>query len=259
MPFISRNGLRFFQFDSFGPDLVQAVFTRHGGVSPHPWDSLNLGGTVGDDADRVRENRRRAFDALGRDPLSLFDVWQVHGTDVAVAEAPLPVGTPHQQADAILTDQPAVTLMMRFADCVPIFLHDPIHHVIGLVHAGWMGTVKGAIRSSVEEMHRRYGSLPADLVAAIGPSIGPDHYEVGPDVVAQVKESFGADASGLLQDHTGHMHFDLWSANRLQLESTGVRHIETANLCTACATGDWFSYRAEKGRTGRFGVMFGLK
>jgi polyphenol oxidase len=259
MPFISRNGLRIYQFDSFGPDLIQAVFTRHGGVSPQPWKSLNLGGTVGDVADRVRENRRRTFDAMGRDPLSLFDVWQVHGTDVAIAESPRPASSPYQQADAILTDRPEITLMMRFADCVPIFLHDPIHHVIGLVHAGWMGTVKGTIRAAVDAMHFRFGSAPEDLVSAIGPSIGPDHYEVGADVVTQVKESFGVDASGLLADHKGHTHFDLWSANRLYLERAGVRHIEIANLCTACATDDWFSHRTEKGRTGRFGVMFGLK
>jgi YfiH family protein len=259
MPFVSRNGLRLYQFDSFGPDLIQAVFTRQGGVSPQPWESLNLGGTVGDDADRVCENRRRTFDAMGRDPLSLFDVWQVHGTDVAIAEVPRPSSSPYLQADAILTDKPEITLMMRFADCVPIFLHDPIHHVIGLAHAGWMGTVRGTVRTAVEAMHARFGSVPVDLVTSIGPSIGPDHYEVGPDVVTQVKESFGADVSGLITDHDGHTHFDLWAANRLLLERAGVRHIEISNICTACATTDWFSHRTEKGRTGRFGVMFALK
>jgi len=258
MPFVSRGGLRIYQFDSFGPDLLQAVFTRQGGVSPQPWDSLNLGGTVGDDPERVRENHRCAFAAMERAPLSLFDVWQVHGTEVAIAEAPHPPLSPHQQADAILTDRPGLTLMMRFADCVPILLHDPLRKVAGIAHAGWLGTVRGIARAAMEAMQFHYGCAPADILAAIGPSIGPDHYEVGADVVNQVRQAFGGDATDLLACRDGRSFFDLWAANRLLLERAGVRSIEISGLCTACSTTDWYSHRAEKGRTGRFGVMIAL-
>jgi copper oxidase (laccase) domain-containing protein len=107
-------------------------------------------------------------------------------------------------------------------------------------------------------MQARFGSKPGDILAGIGPSIGPDHYEVGPDVVAQVRQAFGPSASSSLGNHGGATHFDLWAANRLTLENAGVRQIELAGLCTACHTGDWYSHRAEKGRTGRFGAILAL-
>ena len=258
MPFQSTAGIRYYQFDHLGDGLTQAVFTRQGGCSPDPWTALNLGGTVGDDPGRVRENRNLALAALDRAPESIYDVWQVHGVSVAIADAPRPPETPHLQADTILTGTQGVTLLMRFADCVPIFLHDPVRKVIGIVHAGWMGTVRGTARLAVAAMQARFGSIPGDILAGIGPSIGPDHYEVGPDVIAQVHQAFGQSARFLLTDHAGATHFDLWAANRLVLENAGVQQIELAGLCTACHTGDWYSHRAERGRTGRFGAILAL-
>jgi hypothetical protein len=214
---------------------------------------------VGDEKDRVVENRRRAFVALGRIPVSLFDVWQVHGVEVVCARDPRPSYAPHSQADIILTDQPHVTLLMRFADCVPILLHDPVRRVVGIVHAGWLGTVRKAVKVAVAAMRAEYGSCPGDILAAIGPSIGPDHYNVGPEVVAQVWSAFGERALDLLPGADGRVKFDLWAANRLLLEEAGVLSIEESRLCTACHVEDWFSHRAENGRTGRFGVLIGLK
>jgi len=258
MPFQSNSEIRYYQFESFDDGIVQAIFTRRGGVSPQPWAGLNLGGTVGDDTTRVAENRRRALLALDRPFDSVYDVWQVHSANVVVAEVPRPPAVPHRQADVILTDKPGVTLMMRFADCVPILLYDPARKVIGIAHAGWLGTVRGAVRVAVEAMQARFGSQPGDIHAGIGPSIGPDHYEVGPDVVAQVSQAFEAEASGLLIERGSSVYFDLWAANRLLLEKAGVKQIELAGLCTACFTEDWFSHRAEHGRTGRFGALIAL-
>lgn len=258
MPFRSNAGIRYFQFEHLGDGLAQAVFTRRGGRSPQPWEALNLGGTVGDDPQRVHENRHRALAALDRDPGSVYDVWQVHGIDVAIADAPRPPETPHLQADTILTNTPGITLMMRFADCVPVFLHDPVRKVIGISHAGWMGTVRGTVRYAVEAMQAHFGSDPADILAGIGPSIGLDHYEIGPDVVAQVRQAFGQSASSLLRERAGAIHFDLWAANRLALEQAGVEQVEVAGLCTACHIEDWYSHRAERGRTGRFGAIIAL-
>ena len=259
MSFNSNDGIRYYAFDIFPRTVKQAVFTRRGGVSPAPWDSLNVGGTVGDDVIRVRENRARSFAALGRPFESIYDVWQVHSADVIHAEAPRPANVDPHQADVILTDKADVTLYMRFADCVPILLFDPLKSVVGIAHAGWLGTVRGTSTAAVRAMMERYGSQPRDILAAIGPSIGVDHYEVGPDVISQVEQSFGADAKRLIELRDGRTYLDLWAANRSQLEKAGVEQIEVAGVCTACHLEDWFSHRAEKGKTGRFGALIALQ
>ena len=161
MTFSESNGVRYYSFDNFPASIKQAVFTRQGGVSPSPWDSLNVGGTVGDDAENVRENRARSFAALGRSFQSLFDVWQVHSADAVFADTPRAPEMEHAKADIIFTDKPEVTLYMRFADCVPILLHDPKKGAVGIAHAGWMGTVRGVSTAAVRAMVERYGSQPA--------------------------------------------------------------------------------------------------
>ena len=259
MPFQQNDGIRYFVFDSLPHgEVAHGVFTRHGGISPAPWDALNVGGTVGDERERVRENRMRSFRTLGRDPHSLYDVWQVHSADVVLATAPHDSSPPELKADAIITDNPQVTLFMRFADCVPILLYDPARGAVGIVHAGWQGTVKRIAAAAVQSMQAAFSSRPGDLIAGVGPSIGPDHYEVGADVIARVRESFGEEAEALLPSHGDRTHFDLWAANRLLLEQAGVTHVEIAGVCTACHTHDWYSHRAEKGRTGRFGALIAL-
>jgi hypothetical protein len=258
MNYHAQDGLRYLTFDIFPNSVLHAVFTRQGGVSPAPWESLNVGGGIGDDPDRVRENRYRSFAALGRTRESIFDVWQVHSADAVYAAAPRPLEEPYRKADIILTDHPEVTLFMRFADCVPLLFHDPRRGVAALAHAGWLGTVRGAARAAVQAMQSYCGSHPADILAAIGPSIGRDHYQVGPDVVQQVRNSFGQQADALLFPINGSLHFDLWAANRLLLEAAGVTKIQTAEICTACNLQDWFSHRAEQGRAGRFGVLMAL-
>lgn len=259
MPFFQQNGLRYYTFEIFPKNITQAVFTRQGGVSPRPWASLNVGGSIGDDLVHVRENRVRSFKALGRAPESIYDVWQVHSADVVYADTPRPLDTEYQKADILLTDNPQVTLFMRFADCTPILLYDPKKQTIGIVHSGWLGTIREAARAAVGAMQERYASNPADILAAIGPSIGPDHYEIGEDVIAQVRNTFGSDAESLLEEHGERIYFNLWDANRVLLEKAGVKQIEIAEICTACHTDDWFSHRGEKGKTGRFGALIALE
>ncbi|MCC6500621.1 MAG: peptidoglycan editing factor PgeF [Anaerolineales bacterium] len=256
MAFHSRDGIRFYQFEMLS--ARHAVFTRHGGISPKPWGSLNVGGTVGDDLERVKKNRRLSFQALGRAPESIFDVWQIHSADVVHARAPRPEHESLRQADIILTDQSNVTLFMRFADCVPILAHDPRKGVIGIAHSGWMGTIRDVAGSMVSAMKKEYNSNSADIVACVGPSIGPDHYEIGADVILQVMQKFGDDSDLVLNSINGKIHFDLWKTNEILLQRAGVGKIEVAGLCTACHTEDWFSHRAEKARTGRFGALIAL-
>jgi YfiH family protein len=165
----------------------------------------------------------------------------------------------YRQADIILTDRPDVTLFMRFADCVPILVHDPRNGIIAIAHAGWMGTLRDVASTTVHAMQKNYGSNPADLVAGIGPSIGPDHYEIGADVILQVMQKYGDESELFLKSHQGKIHFNLWEANRVALEHAGVGKIEVSGICTACHTDDWYSHRAEKGRTGRFGALISLQ
>jgi YfiH family protein len=263
MPFLQCGSVRYLTFELLAEaGAPHAVFTRRGGGSPAPWSGLNLGGAVGDDQERVARNRKLALEAAGRPPDSVYEVWQVHGSAVGRADAPQANAYP--QVDAVLTDRPGVTLLMRFADCVPILLYDPVRKAAGLVHAGWQGTVKRTAAAAVHGLRAEYGSRPADLLAAIGPSIGAHHYPVGPAVAARVREAFGMDASALLSEggaagENGPVHFDLWAANQLILEQAGVRSIENSGLCTACHLEDWYSHRAEKGKTGRFGVCMWVK
>jgi YfiH family protein len=277
MRFEQRGAVRYLTFDLLREaGLGHAVFTRQGGISPAPWASLNLSVSAGDAEERVAGNLHRALSAAGREAGSVFDVWQVHGADVVRADGPR--GSALQQADAILTDRPGVTLLMRYADCTPILLYDPVHRAAALVHAGWKGTVGRVAARAVEAMRAQYGSRPGDLLAAFGPSIAAHHYPVGPEVAARVRQAFGQDADALLPETVqfsgngrpaprsgpeeaveGQVHFDLWAANRLVLEQAGVRKIENPCLCTACHLTDWFSHRAENGQTGRFGASLWLE
>jgi polyphenol oxidase len=260
MPFYQVDNLRYYRFDLLEvPGLLHGIFTRHGGVSPIPWNSLNHGGTVGDNRSNVVENRKLVFDALNRKVESVFDVWQVHGVNVICSDSPRPLNAPHQKADAILTNRPEITLFMRFADCVPIIFYDPILRVIGVAHAGWQGTVNKIVIETIKTMQSCYGSDPVDILAGIGPSISVERYPVGIEVIDQVEKSFGQDATGLLKRYNGNVHFDLWEANRLLLEQSGVKNIQVSGVCTAGNTDDWFSHRAEKGKTGRFGLILALK
>lgn len=264
MPFKSSDTIRYYLFESLlEAGVTHACFTRRGGASPKPWAALNLGGTVGDAPERVAENRSRALGALGQSTRSIYDVWQVHSRKVVVAQAPRSAGQAPIQADAILSDRPGLNLMMRFADCVPILLYEPTKKIIGIVHAGWLGTIHRVAEAAVKAMEAEYGIRAINILGAIGPSIGAHHYEVGGEVVEQVKQAFGEDAGTVLGKYNGvpkgsGIQFDLWEANRLILERAGLKYIEVSGLCTACDLKDWYSHRGESGITGRFGVMIGL-
>jgi YfiH family protein len=261
MAYHQSGSIRYFSFDLFqNTGVVQAVFTRRGGVSPEPWDSLNVGLTVGDDPQHVIRNRELAFAAVRRAPETLSDSWLVHGHDAVIYDQPRPAGqkTP-PKADIILTDNSEVTLFMRYADCVPIVLVDPVRRAIALAHAGWAGTVQHAAGHAVRAMQERYGSRPQDLLAGIGPAIGPERYEIGPEVVRAVHDAFGSQAEELLPRFGASTHLDLWAANRLTLAWAGVEQIEVSGLCTAEHNQDWYSHRSEDGRTGRFGVLLALE
>lgn len=251
-----QDGIKYYTLDSFDWLGIQhGFFTRSGGVSAPPWDTLNTAQTVGDTRENVIENRRRIFNALGRNVESIFDVWQVHSDIVLSTDAPRQLDQPHQKADGILTDRSEITLMMRFADCVPIMLFDTKNGAAGIVHAGWKGTLTRIAANAVEKMAAIYNTRPEDIIAGIGPSIGPDHYEVGDDVALYAKSVFNGFHDQVLRYESGKPHLDLWRANAITLGLCGVRNIEVAGFCTACNTGEWFSHRGDQGRSGRFAAL----
>ena len=255
---IMRDGLVYYQFEMWH-GLKHGIFTRKGGISAPPFDALNLGGNVGDDPRAVRTNHERMYAALGVDEARVCSVWQIHSVDVLIADAPVPGRRWLAKADAMMTDRIGTALSMRFGDCTPILFYDPVRAVIAMAHAGWRGTVRGMAAQTVRAMSQTYGSRPADIQAGIGPSIGPNRYQVGEEVVAAVRAYFGTTDGLIRRDPAdGTAYFDLWAANRLDLERVGVEQIDVAGLCTAENTDEWFSHRAEKGRTGRFGAILSL-
>lgn len=254
------NGLAFYQFDDLArhPHLFHGAFTRLGGVSEAPFASLNLARSVGDDNQAVAENNRRLLSVFDMTPDRATTAWLVHGTAVAVmthADA----GSYRQGYDGIITRERGLALTMRFADCVPIVFFDPVQHAIGLAHAGWRGVAEKVTAATVAALRDNFGSNPRDLWAGIGPCIGVDRYRVGQEVLDLVTPACPPQASIVQRQPDGSLHLDLNAAVRSQLQACGVESIEDSAICTASNTTEWFSHRAEHGKTGRFGMVIGLR
>ena len=256
----TEGRLKLFEFEnlSYLSDLKHFVTTRFGGVSLPPYDSLNLGLHTADNPEHVIENRSLLASETGIAADHFLFASQVHSGDVKIIdEEAITSGVLSQnpQTDATITNLPGSCLMVMVADCVPVLLFDPVKRVIAVIHAGWRGTVQHITSNTIKVMIDRFGSNPADILAGIGPSIGPCCYEVGEEVKAVVNESFGTTEGYLVsQPHSAKPHFDLWYANQKQLTDLGVKpeNIETAQLCTKCNHQIFFSSRADKGVTGRF-------
>jgi YfiH family protein len=251
------------------PWLRHGFTTRAGGVSTiygRP-DDLNLGMTKEDDRDMVLENRRILVEAAcardhaeDRQPAwPLVSTRQIHSATILTLNEPPPA--PLEPADGLTTQVPSLLLAILTADCVPVLLADVRHRAVGVFHAGWRGTVARIVEQGVGVMQNQHGSDPADLLAAIGPSIGPCCYEVGEEVTQSFYQAFSY-APNLFADQ----HLDLWQANRRQLLAGGIpkANITTLAQCTACTReGDgsrrFFSHRAEHGVTGRMMSVAGIE
>ena len=254
------NGLVYYRFEGLASfhELFHGVFTRLGGMSPSPYDSLNVGHFVGDNHEAVETNHHLICQALGISRTDLTAAQQVHGSQVTMV-GPGDRGRVLPATDALITDSPGVALMLRFADCLPVLLYDPVRRALGLAHAGWRGTVAGIVAKTALAMMEAYGSRPTDIIAGLGPGIGPCCYQVGTEVVEAVKASFNRWEELLHRQGDGSLHLDLWEANRRQLAGLGVEEIEVMQLCTACRVDEFFSYRAEGGHTGCFAVVLGRR
>lgn len=257
------NGVVAYAFKSFARLPLQAhISARHGGVSPSPWRSLNFSYGRGDERARVKENFSRFCAALGQDPRLAVRTRQVHGTRVSRVDWKH-AGTRRDRCDALITAAVGLPLFLVFADCVPVVLYDARRHALGVCHSGWRGTVQGAARATLRAMEETFGARAGDVAAAIGPSIGPESYEVGEEVWTAAIAGL-TDAGRYFRSPDGRgtgACFDLWRANADQLEEAGVERerIELAGIDTARTTHEFFSHRAEKGECGLFGLLAWLE
>lgn len=255
---LEREGLAWYCFEQW-PQLQHGVFTRQGGSSCAPWASLNVGGNIGDDPRHVRKNHERMYHALGMSEQRACTVWQVHSADIVLANGPVRGRRWLAQADGMISATVDTPLAMRFADCVPLMFYDPLRRVIGMAHAGWRGTVQDIAGRMVHAMVDAWDCRPEDIQAGIGPSIGPQAYQVGEEVVAAVHSCCGSLDSLVRRDSAdGTAWLDLWACNRLLLERAGLRQVEVSGICSASRLDEFFSHRAERGRTGRFGAVMTL-
>ncbi len=261
MAFVQRNeiqGTVIYQSELLTrfSNVVHGITTRHGGTSPAPFASLNLSTHVGDDAANVEENIERVRRALELPRGAIVDARQAQADRVArVTRAER--GTRLSGVDGLITNEPGIPLLLRFADCAPILLYDPARRAIGVAHAGWRGAVAKVLTNTVNAMRDAFGTAPRELIACIGPSIGPCCYEIGADVQERARRAF-PDAPAVLVQNKGAVHLDLWHANAAQLRALGVEQIQVAGICTADHTHDFYSWRRENARTGRFAALIAL-
>lgn len=231
----------------YGSDIVLHAFsTRKGGVSKSPYNVLNLCDRCGDKQKSVTINRKRFFRSIGIQTENTAIPEQVHGVHIQFAERP---GV-YSETDGLLTNIPGIFLVVQTADCLPVYLFDPIHNAIGLIHAGWKGTAQKIVSFAVHNLQNHFKTQPEELRAYFGPSIGPCCYEVGVDV------------SQHFSHHVMNKNrLDLWKANRDLLVESGVKtdHIYISGLCTSCYSDWFFSHRKSGGRTGRMMAIFGIQ
>ncbi|MTI85116.1 MAG: peptidoglycan editing factor PgeF [Firmicutes bacterium] len=262
------NGLKFVTFPLFSATgtVKHGFSTRMGGISSVPYDSLNLGLHVGDNYKHVVANRARAAKALRITPGRMVAGSQVHGDKVhIVTESHLGYGAKSDTdalpgVDALVTDRPGIPLASFYADCVPVFILDPVRKVAALAHAGWKGTVLRIAEKTVAVMAATFNCNPRDCLAAIGPCIGQCCYEVDAKVINELKKAFN-DWQGFTENNgKERWKLNLGAANKAVLLDAGLKPVNVinANLCTACYENLFFSYRAAGGTTGRMGAMMEL-
>ena len=265
-----QAGVPFFVFPSIEKTgaVVHGFSTRLGGVSEGIFSSMNVSFTRGDREEAVRENYRRLGAAMGFSCENLVCTDQTHTVNLrVVTEEDRGKGfvrpKDYTDIDGLVTDVPGLVLAAFYADCVPLYLVDPVRRCIGLSHAGWRGTVGKIGKKTVELMREQYGSRPEDLVAAIGPSICQSCYEVSKDVIEKFQEAFDERFWPELfyEKDGGKYQLNLWRANELGFLEAGVRpeRIAAAGVCTCCNPELLFSHRASRGRRGNLGAFLMLK
>ena len=260
-----KNGTPFLTFPSFDdlPFVRHAFSTRLGGVSEGVFSSMNLGFRRGDKEENVWENYRRICAAAGFDPQKLTASSQDHHTvirRVTTEQAGIGFTRPRdlESVDGLCTDTPGLTLVTYYADCVPLFFADKRTHAVGAAHSGWRGTVARIGAEMVRRMGEEFSSDPADLIVGIGPSIGPECYEVDQPVADQFLAMQDLDPERFVRPiGEGKYLLDLWECNRRVLASAGIpeENISCAQLCTKCHPDLLYSHRVMGAQRGNLAAM----
>ena len=241
--------------------------TRAGGVSEGIFSSMNLSFTRGDKEEAVRENYKRLAKALDVSYEKFVFTDQTHTTNIRKVTAEdagrgLIKERGYTDVDGLITNVPGLVLSTFYADCVPLFFVDKVHHAIGLSHSGWRGTVARMGRVTLEAMHKEYGTNPEDVICAVGPSICQDCYEVSEDVAEEFKKEFNGHADEILIAKGNQKYqLDLWKANEIIMLEAGVKpeHLAVTNICTCCNPKLLFSHRASQGKRGNLGAFLCLE
>ena len=253
-----KDYLTFKKFDAI-PWIMNAFSTRRGGVSEGRYARMNLSFSVGDDPDRVVKNFRILGEKLGVPAENMVMAHQTHTANV------MPVENTHRgmgivkdrsfcDIDGIMTGEEGLCLVTSHADCVPLYFVDPVNHAIALAHSGWKGTAGNICKNTVEAMKSNYGTNPKDLVTVIGPAIGVECYEVGPDVAGIFRSRYSKqECEAILHPKdNGKYDLDLPRANLINMVNCGIQpeNIEVSDICTCCCH-DWMhSHRGSGGKRG---------
>lgn len=258
------------QFSIFNQtDMVKHGFsTRLGGVSTGIYASMNLGQSRGDDPEKVQRNYRIIADTIGVSTEWMVCSDQTHTTNVKVvtkedAGKGLLQPKDYQDIDGLITNVPGLCLVTYYADCVPLLFLDPVQKVIASSHSGWRGTVGHMGEITIQKMQREFGCRPEHILAAIGPSICQDCYEVSEDVIQQFQQAFPKNiwADLYYRKENGKYQLNLWKANEWILLNSGIlpEHLAVTNLCTCCNSDLLFSHRASHGKRGTLAAFLALK
>ena len=253
-------------------EFIEHCFTtRGGGTSRGIFESMNLSFTRGDANGCVLENYRRIAEAMGTDIFDFVTSDQTHTTNVMrVGKSQQGTGVvksrTYTDVDGLITNEPNVVLSTFFADCVPLYFVDPVNKAIGLSHSGWRGTVNRMGLKTILMMEKEFGTKAGDVIAAIGPSICQDCYEISQDVAEHFVDEFATTddphaSDILLYKGAGKYQLDLWECNRRVLVEAGVQeaNIAMTNICTCCNPSLLFSHRASHGKRGNLGAFMFLK
>ncbi|MDO4451539.1 MAG: peptidoglycan editing factor PgeF [Lachnospiraceae bacterium] len=265
-----KNGVYYLTYPMFEETgMVKHAFsTRLGGVSKGVCSTMNLSFARGDREEDVRENFRRMADVLEVEENDFVFSKQTHTTNVrVVTEKDRGKGftkpLDYDDVDGLVTNVQGICLSTFYADCVPLFFVDPVKKAIGLSHSGWRGTVGKIGKKTVEKMQEEYGSNPKDILAAIGPSICQDCYEVSKDVIEEFKNAFAEKywADLCYEKENGKYQLNLWKANECIFWEAGIEkeHIAVTNICTCCNSEFLFSHRASHGKRGNLAAFLTIQ
>jgi YfiH family protein len=256
-----EQGLPLWRFKNLSAHTMVSHFVsgREGGISEGEKASLNLGRNVGDTPEAVQTNIGLLAKALSIAPEQILFPRQTHSNNVAFIRNG---GFPSMEnTDGIVSNRKGICLTVLSADCVPVLLYDPVAGVVGAIHAGWRGTTAKILSNAVALMLQQFGSSPRNIIASIGPSIGPDSYEVGEEVIRSAQAAFTDSGELLVNISENKARFNLWKANEVQLLELGIlpENIEIAGICTYKNNELFFSARHSKNKAGRFSAGIMLK